>query len=226
MSTMNLELQDGVHILSLTNHDKENQFNQDVMDEYLAAFDAVEKHQGNTSLLIRCDHPKTFSTGIDLAWLMAQSDSDRAKFVKSLETVTYRLALLNAPTVVAINGNTYAGGAILASAADFRLMREDRGRFCYPEVDIKIPFTPVLNDICDLLPNKHVLKYMMLTGRPYTGVECEKWNIVDSIHPENELQGKAMELAQFLSQKDRVTYTTIRNLRRPNIARHAAALDL
>ena len=223
---MNLELKEGVHVLSLTNNDAENTFTLDVMHEYLAAFDEVDKYEGNTALLICCDHEKTFSTGINLKWLMAQNPVGQKAFIQALETVLVRLALLSAPTIVAINGNAYAGGAILSSSADFRLMRSDRGRFCFPEVDIKIAFTPIMSDIIDLLPNKHVLKHMALTGKAFTGVECEANNIVDSIHSADELIPTAMEFVKLLAKKDRKTYTSIRNLLRPKLLKHATSLGL
>ena len=226
MSTMSLAVQDGIHVLTLTNNANENKLNLDVMHEYLAALDAVEAYEGNTALLITCEHEKTFSTGIDLEWLIQCNEQQRDEFVKTLEIVLYRLAMLNAPSVVCLNGNAYAGGAILASAADFRLMREDRGRFCYPEVNIQIPFTPMMTDIINLLPNKHALKHMALTGVAYTGIECEAMNIVDSIHPQDGLQQAAMDLARVLGEKDRATYTTIKHRLRPDIARHASSLGL
>ncbi|NNC99853.1 MAG: enoyl-CoA hydratase/isomerase family protein, partial [Gammaproteobacteria bacterium] len=46
MSTMQLELKEQIHVLTLTNHDNENTFNLEVMHEYLAAFDAVEQYSG------------------------------------------------------------------------------------------------------------------------------------------------------------------------------------
>ena len=226
MSTMILAVKDGIHVLTLINNDNENKLNLDVMHEYQAALDEVEAYEGNTALLITCEHEKTFSTGIALEWLIQCTEEQRAEFVKTLETVLYRLAMLNAPSVVCINGNAYAGGAILASAADFRVMREDRGRFCYPEVNIQIPFTPMMMDIINLIPNKHALKHMALTGMAYTGIECEALNIVDSIHPQEGLQQAAMELAQMLGEKDRATYTTIKRRLRPDVARHAESLGL
>lgn len=227
MATMKLELIDGIHRLTLTNadHGADNRFNTAVMREYLAALDKVQKYRGNTALLLTCTHEKTFSTGINLDWLTPLGDADRGEFKNAFETLLCRFALLNAPTVVCINGNAYAGGAILASAADFRVMRSDRGRFCFPEVNIKIPFSPVSNDIAQLLPNKHSLKNMMLTGVAYTGRQCADLQIVDAIYPADSLQVEAFELAKTLANKDRSTYTTVRNLMRPKITAHLQMLS-
>lgn len=226
MSTMSLTIKDGVHVLTLTNHDQENTFTLAVLQEYLAVFDAVENYQGNTALLITCEHDKTFSTGINLEWLIAQPAQSQKDFVTMLERVLCRLALLPAPTVVCMNGNTYAGGALLAAAADFRVMRADRGRFCFPEVNIKIPFAATMVDILNLLPNKQAIKVMALTGKAYTGIECEALDLVDSIYPADQLQAHAFELAKSLGQKDRATYTTIRNSLRPDVARHRDTLGI
>ena len=223
MTTMNLQLTDGVHILTLTNAENggDNRLTTEVVEEYLAALDIVEQYRGNTALLLTCTHEKTFCTGINLDWLLPLNDADRREFTTAFETLLCRLALLSAPTVACINGNAYAGGAIVASATDFRLMRSDRGRFCYPEVDIKIPFTQVSSDIGQLLPNQQAVKNMMLTGVAYTGLECAELQIVDAIYPQDQLQQEAFSLAKTLASKDRQTYCTNRNLMRPEIVAHA-----
>lgn len=224
MSTMQLRLLDGVHVLTLTNNEHENKLNIDVMGEYHRALDAVENYEGNTALLITCEHEKTFSTGIDLEWLGSQTPEGVQNFVLELERVLYRLAMFNAPTIACINGNAYAGGAILLTALDFRVMRADRGRFCYPEVNIHIPFTEMMTDIIGLVPNKHVLKQMALLGTPLTGEECVAADVVDAIYPLQALQQEAMNLAVQLAQKDRNTYTTIKRRMREGLTRHAEAL--
>ena len=223
MTTMNLQLTDGIHILTLTNAENggDNRLTTEVVEEYLAALDIVEQYRGNTALLLTCTHEKTFCTGINLDWLLPLNDADRREFTTAFETLLCRLALLSAPTVACINGNAYAGGAIVASATDFRLMRSDRGRFCFPEVDIKIPFNQVSSDIGQLLPNQQAVKNMMLTGVAYTGLECAELQIVDAIYPQDQLQQEAFSLAKTLASKDRQTYCTNRNLMRPEIVAHA-----
>jgi enoyl-CoA hydratase/carnithine racemase len=210
---MNLELRDGVHVLTLTNNAEENTFTLDVLDEYLEAFKQVEEYKGNTSLLITCEDPKTFTNGINLKWYMGgiASAEEREAFPDRIDKVLVQLATLNCPTVVCMNGNTYAGGAILASSADFRIMRSDRGRLCFPEVNINIPFRPKMHTILDMYYNQQVLKEMMLLGVPKTGQECLEAGIVDYLYPLETLQEEAFKFAKTLKTKNRTTYTTIKH---------------
>lgn len=224
MSTMTLELKDGVHVLTLTNNEQENAFTMNVITEYHAKLDEVQAYDGNSALLITCEDAKTFSTGINLEWLMGQSPDAIGAFVNNLEKLYYRLTMFDMPTITAINGNCYAGAAIMVTGTDFRFMRSDRGRFCYPEVNIKIPFTPMMQDLVDLLPNKHVLKEMALLGHALTGAECLEANVVDGLFSQEELQQKSFEFAKMAAEKDRNTYTQIKRQMRPNIEKHRAAI--
>lgn len=38
--------------------------------------------------------------------------------------------------MAAVNGHGFAGGCMFAFACDYRVMREDRGFLCLPEVDL------------------------------------------------------------------------------------------
>ncbi len=210
MATMILEQHCGVYVLRLLNAEHDNTFDADVLAEYHAVLDQLDAVAGNASLLLYCDHEKTFSTGINLAWMTQQSPVVVTKFRQQLERFLQRLALLNMPTVCAINGNCYAAAAIMACCFDFRLMRADRGRFCFPEVNIKIPFTPIMLDIINLLPNKQILKYMALTGAAYTGDECYQHQIVDEVCAAEQLFERALAFAAQLAEKDRPTYTAIK----------------
>jgi len=208
---MDLELTQGVHVLTLTNGANDNKFNLDVMKEYLAAIDEVENAKGNTALMITCEHEKTWTTGIDLNWMLAQGPDGIEEFKVTLETMLYRLAMLNAPTLACINGNAYAGGALLYAAADFRHMRQDRGRICYPEIDIKIPFTDSMHDLIDNLPNAQMLKRMALLGEAVTGQQALDAGMLDAIYPMDQLQQASFEFAKQLARKDRKTYTVIKH---------------
>ena len=51
------------------------------------------------------------------------------------------------PTIAALNGHAFAAGMMLALAHDYRVMRDDRGFLCLPEVDLHMPFAPGMNSI-------------------------------------------------------------------------------
>ena len=67
-------------------------------------------------------------------------------FVAQLENLMLRVGLLDMPTILALNGNGDTGGAIFTTAVNFKFMGSDCGRFCYPEVNINIPFTACHGD--------------------------------------------------------------------------------
>ncbi len=205
MANFELEQKSDVFILTMTN--KDNTFTIDILNELNALITEVENYQGNTALLITSNYEKTWSTGINLDWYLPLSTEDKAKFKWLMEKVLARIALLNMPTIAAINGNAYAGGAIMASGMDFRFMRADRGRYCFPEITVKIPFTKVLMEIVRVIPVP-ALEEMLFTGRPFGGEECLEKNIVHKIFSKEELFYKSFEIAKIMAQKDRITYTT------------------
>jgi enoyl-CoA hydratase/carnithine racemase len=216
MPTMELTKDGDVHILTLTNGVGENRFTADVVGEYNAVLDKLEAFSGNTALIVASNDPKFWCNGINLEWAMAQPPEGIVKNLgKMLDKLFLRFTLLNMPTVGCLNGHTYAGGAVLAATLDFRFMRADRGFFCFPEVDIGIPFTPVMQQILDFLPDHLALTELLLTGRRIGGLEAREKQVVMAAYPQEELWKKTMDMARMLALKDRGTYTTIkRNMRR------------
>ncbi len=211
MSYYELTQDENIFILTMTNGDDDNRFTSDVLVELNKHLDEIEKSEGNTAMILTSNHEKTWSTGIHLDWMLSLEQDKLIAFTQELKRTILRIALLNMPTVACITGNCYAAGAIMASAFDFRLMRQDRGRFCFPEVNIRIPFGMTFTKIISLLPNKHALNELALTGAAWGAVECLPKNVVDAIYSVEELSQKALELAQMMAEKDRLTYTTIKH---------------
>jgi enoyl-CoA hydratase/carnithine racemase len=226
MSFMQLEKRGAVYVLTLTNGDRDNTFNPEVLQEYHRVLDRVEDHPDNAALLITSSHSKTFCNGIDLPWLLTQTPEGFQAFVAELENVLLRFALLNLPVIAAINGNCYAGGAILAAACDFRFMREDKGRFCFSEVNIKIPFTQVMVDIIQLLPDAQSLRDLALTGKAVGGIEAYKMKVADRIYGEAVLFSEALAFAEGMAEKHRATYAAIKHSFRPRLVKTAKVRGL
>jgi len=210
MNYLDLKKEGKVFVLTLINGNNGNTFSNDVLKDYNAVIDEIENTTENASLIITSDHPKTWSNGINLEWMMKLPQNELLEFVLNLKRTLLRMTLLNLPTIGCLTGNAYAAGAIMASGLDFRLMRADRGRFCFPEVNIQIPLGGTFTEIVKLLPNRHALNELALTGVAWGGEECYPKNVVDAIYSAEELPGKAMELAEMMADKDRKTYIEIK----------------
>ncbi|MGA2331378.1 MAG: enoyl-CoA hydratase/isomerase family protein [Syntrophales bacterium] len=210
MPTMELTKEGAVYVLTLTNGANANTLSEDVVGEYHEILDELEASAEDSALILTSSDPKFWCNGINLEWLLKQPHDYFPKFVELLDELFLRLSLLPMPTVGCLTGHVYAGGAVLATTLDFRLMREDRGFFCFPEVDIKILFSPIMYEILRSLPDHYALNELVLTGRRVGGKEALAMKIVSAVYPEETLYDKAMELAILLAKKDRRTYAHIK----------------
>ncbi len=196
--------------ITMTDTANDNTFSHAVLDDWNAALDLISQTEGNAALVIGSASPKTFSTGINLGWIVNQPRTEVDRFLHRFDELFLRVATLNLPTIAEINGNCYAGGAILAAACDFRLMRSDRGRFCYTEVKIRLPFTPVMMEVVRLLPNAQAMFELSVTADAWGGELCAARGVVDAAVTAEDLPLLALERAAQLATKDRPTYTAIK----------------
>ncbi|MFH2098707.1 MAG: enoyl-CoA hydratase/isomerase family protein, partial [Pseudomonadota bacterium] len=170
MALVEYKLED--HVAIITWNNGENRFNPEFLQANLDALDEIEKNTGATVLVVRSAHEKIWSIGLVLEWLMgivaAQDTATSKKFFFQLNDVFKRFLMFPAITVAAITGHAFAGGAILSCAFDYRFMRTDRGFFCFPEVDINIPFLPGMMALLRKSLPGHTLVDMSLTGKRLT----------------------------------------------------------
>ncbi|WP_016888832.1 enoyl-CoA hydratase/isomerase family protein [Mycobacteroides abscessus] len=85
--------------------------------------------------LVTTGTDKFYSNGFEPERLLVCID-DVEKYLLSGQQLFARISTLDVPTVAALQGHTYAAGAIFAMAHDIRIMRADRGYFCLPEVNL------------------------------------------------------------------------------------------
>ncbi|WP_234357749.1 enoyl-CoA hydratase/isomerase family protein, partial [Streptomyces puniciscabiei] len=134
------------------------------------------------------------SNGLDLEWLAAHSD-ERLDYVSSVHGLFARFLSLPLITVAALQGHTFAAGAMFSLAHDFRLMRADRGFWCLPEAEINIPFTPGMSALIQSRLTPQTAQHAMVSARRFGGQEAAAAGIVDQAVDEDALRTAALELA-------------------------------
>ncbi|HME04202.1 MAG TPA: enoyl-CoA hydratase-related protein, partial [Solirubrobacteraceae bacterium] len=170
-----LERHGEVYVLDLG--DGENRFNEDWLGAVEAHLDEVRAAPAPRALVTKA-RGRFWSNGLDLEWMAANQDR-LGEFVPRVHELLARVLALDVPNVAALQGHTFAAGAMLALAHDQRVMRADRGYFCLPEVDIGIPFTVGMTALISARLPVATAHEAMTTGRRYGGEEAAAAGVVD-----------------------------------------------
>ncbi len=190
--------------------DGENRVNPTWVAEIGDALDEVVATAAPRALVTTATG-KFWSNGLDLEW-MAANQSEIPGLVDEIHEVYARFFEANVATVAAIQGHAFAAGAMLGLTHDVIVMREDRGYWCVPEVDINIPFTPGMVSLLQARLNPAVANEAMTTGRRYSGPDAVEAGIAVAAVAEAELLGTAVDLAGQRAGKDPATLGTIKSL--------------
>lgn len=197
---------------------EENRFHPQLLDALGAVLDEIEADEGPAALVLT-GTGKFFSNGLDLDY-MSSNPSDAEGTLARVHALFGRVLGLEVPTVAAINGHAFAGGAMLALAFDQAVMREDRGYFCLPEADLGLPFTPGMNALITARLSPPVAHQAMVTGHRYGGHDALAAGIVSEVAPEGEVLERAVGRAEALAGKPREAMAAIKR------GLYAPALDL
>jgi enoyl-CoA hydratase/carnithine racemase len=186
----------------------ENRFHPDWMTAVSGLLDEVATAP-EPRALVTSARGKFWSNGLDLDWLGANADHVDA-YVAQVHDLFAKVLALPVPTVAAIQGHCFAAGAMLALAHDWRVMRSDRGFFCLPEADIRIPFTPGMNALIQAKLTPAAATTAMLSAKRFGGEEAMAAAIVDAAVPEDEVLAAAVERAAAQAGKHGPTLGAIK----------------
>ncbi|MFT5572512.1 MAG: enoyl-CoA hydratase/carnithine racemase [Cryomorphaceae bacterium] len=203
---MSLETNDGFAVIKM--HGK-GVYNPTTLELVNSLLDQVEDNADAVALIFTGED-KNFSQGLDLDYLLKLEHAQFIQFVENTMVMVSRILSLPIPVVAAINGHAFGLGAMIALACDYRVMREDRGFICLPEIDLNMSFTPAMNALVVNKLSGQLRRDMMLTGRRVSGQDAYAQGLVDACGAEDVLIGLAKEVVAPALNKDRKSMSQIK----------------
>lgn len=207
------------NVAVLTMNNGENRFNFDSLRAFGAVLDEIEQQTEVNALVVTSAHEKIWCNGIDLDWLLPavqkEGEGLMDRFRVEMFGLFRRLVTFPMPTVAALNGHAFAGGAFLSFAHDFRFMRQDRGWICLPEVDLGIPLGQVFLAFSRRVLPMHLLEEMEYTARRLTADECAAYHIIRKACALEHLLAEAVGFAKSLNKKREIIHKMKLETHRP-----------
>jgi enoyl-CoA hydratase/carnithine racemase len=188
----------------------ENRFAPDFLEAFGRALDEVERADG-AAALVTTGEGKFYSNGLDLDALAGKSGAEIAAYLQSVMGGLFaRVLAFPRATVAALNGHAFAGGGMLSLAHDLRVMRADRGFFCLPESDLRLPLQPGMTALIAARLPAQTAHEAIITGRRYGGADALARGIVDHAVAEDEVLPRAVALARELAGKHPETMAALK----------------
>jgi enoyl-CoA hydratase/carnithine racemase len=129
------------------------------------------------------------------------------------------------PVVAALTGHTFAGGAILAIACDFRIMAEGDFGFALNEINLGLAITPTIRRMLVDAVGVSRGREVLLFGEPLTPVRALEIGLVRELAPAGQVRERAIACAQFLAGKPPAAYREIKRALRESSGRADPATD-
>src|SRR4029077_13032439 len=123
-----------------------NALNRDFFAELVALLGRLEA-AADVRAVVMTGTGRFSSAGLDLFEVFGYPPGDFTDFTARFDAGFAALFGFPKPVVAAVNGHAVAGGAVLAAAADVRLMAEGDGRVGLTEIQVGVPFPAAILEI-------------------------------------------------------------------------------
>ena len=119
-----------------------------------------------------------FSAGVDLIKITEGGAGYVDEFLPALHAAFMAVFGSALPVVAAVNGHAIAGGCILASACDHRIMNAEAGLIGVTELLVGVPFPVAAMEILRFAVGTHRLSGLIMSGRTYPAADAVKLGLV------------------------------------------------
>ena len=194
-----LDVADHIGVIKLNRPEVLNAMNRKLFSEIDAALTQMEEDDGVHAIIFTGAGERAFSAGADIHEMAEQARMDEPPPPDPRRPeYSWHIAASKKPTIGALNGLAYGGGAVLASSFDIRVGCE-RTRFRF----LAVQYGRVNSTWS--LPQQvgwPMAKELLFTARVVHAEEALRIGLLNHLVPSDQLMNKAMELAQLIAAND------------------------
>ncbi len=198
-----LEIQEEEHILKLylNRPHKRNALSPTLMRELAYAVTYAHHNPDIWAVILGARGEKVFCAGADLkvfAGFPEEPNNSTIPPERSEILLGELFKKLHKPSIVAVQGNVYAGAFLLVASATY-VVSIPEAQFSLPEVKRGIWPLQVMANLLELMPARIVLDWCIF-GKTYSAEEVKQWNLVTHLASPENLEATALKLAKQICE--------------------------
>lgn len=201
MSTVSLKFDENqqIAIVTLERAEAANAMSLQLLEDLNHSLHEIESTPNVRCVVLTASGEKAFCAGADLKERAGMNEREVVQTVKKIGQTVRRVEQLPIPVVAAINGVAFGGGLELALACDLRVS-SDSAKMGLTEVSLGIIPGAGGTQRLTRLVGLGKAKELIYAAKRLTAEEALRIGLVEHIAPLDELQAKAMELAQSIAK--------------------------
>lgn len=192
---------------------KVNALNEPMVEEITKSFEDLAIDNEVRSIIFT-GSGKFFSFGFDVPEFLNYSKSDFIRYLEKFTNFYTYLFLFPKPIVAALNGHTIAGGCMLATACDFRLMVTGKAKISLNEITFGSAVLAGSVEMLKYCVGSRNAQSILYSGAMYSAEEAFQLGLIDQVSSEDALKEDARKVAQEFAQKDSSAFRCTKHLLR------------
>ncbi|KAJ8251113.1 hypothetical protein GJAV_G00217430 [Gymnothorax javanicus] len=196
-----------------------NSMSLDFLTEFATNMEKLEQDQSCRGLILTSALPKIFSAGLDITEMCGKSPEHCREFWKAVQEMWLKLYGSNKLTIAAINGNSPAGGCLMAISCDYRIMAENpRYSIGLNETQLGIVAPFWFKDTFVNTIGLRASELALQLGLLYSSQDALRIGLVDQLVPEDKVMSTATEtMAKWFAIPEHARQITKSMMRKPTI---------
>ena len=216
MSLTTIATENGIATVTLS-RPKVNAFNEEFVDHLRDTFRQLEADK-DVRAVILTGQGSFFSFGLDVPELHGYSQAEFTRFLTKFTSLYLTMFEFSKPLVAAINGHAVAGGFMIATPCDYRVMVSGRAKIALNEITFGSAVFAGSLEILKCVVGHRNAELFALGGKMYSAKEAQKLGLIDEVVSSEALLDQANAAATEMAERDTVAFAQIKKLLRGPVA--------
>jgi len=164
---------------------------------------------------------KFFSFGFDIPEFLPYTPQEFTHYLTKFTDLYRSIFLFPKPVLAALNGHTMAGGCMLATACDWRIMVTDRAKIALNEISLGATVLAGATEMLTFSVGARKAAQILYSGELYAAEAAQRLGLIDQLCDQPaELASLAQAHAQQMGSKDPQAFSSIKALLRQPVLEH------